>query len=405
MFFFLRNSYWYHCWHRSSAYRDTCRRWCLSLYQEVMFHDREIPFIFFFFLPFRRRSTPPPSKPTSSAAPVNPGKKNISSPPLNNSTVLKSGLKSPDKAPLLDQPTTTAPPAIKRKLIPERTVQISDVNTSRFKSALGTTTTTTTAAAAATTTTAAANTSAPTTSTTTTIGKEVTSTSSDPSVTSSATLTSKPVLTAADSGIYGADLSDEVPSITKIISAVDSPKIYGIDLPDKSNPTSLPSLSSPPPPAPLSASTSAPPVIIVVNPLSETSKSTLTKPKNTTLSAIVVPNNVPMNPLTKEETEEEEEFPLPPLNRIEHLDETIKSAYSNLIDATMSENEGTIASSSVVSSASQSRRTSNVKQPLISHESNNTTTTDTMPRKATPFNPLHVILKKDAHKYYTTEYI
>lgn len=296
----------------------------------------------------------------------------MSSPTPTNSTTLKSGLKSSDKAPLLEPANTAPPPPIKRKLIPERTVQISDVNTSRFKSALGATTTTTSG-------------QAPTTTMTT--GKEVTSTSSDAPASSSTTITSKPVLTAADSGIYGADLSDEVPSVTKIISSADPPKIYGIDLPDKSNSTSLPS----PPPLP-------PPVIVVVNPLSETSTTTTpTKSQNTTLSAIVVPNNVPINPLPKEE------IPLSSMSRTEHVDETIKSAYSNLIDATMSENEGTIASSSVVSSASQSRRTSNTKQPLISHASNNTN--EAMSRKPTPFNPLHVILKKDANKYYTTEYI
>ncbi|CAF4051119.1 unnamed protein product, partial [Adineta steineri] len=38
----------------------------------------------------------------------------------------------------------------------------------------------------------------------------------------------------------------------------------------------------------------------------------------------------------------------------------------------------------------------------LSHETNNI---DTMQRKTTQFNPLHVILKKDANKYYTTEYI
>ena len=323
----------------------------------------------------RRRSTASPPKSTPSTASTSAVKKNVSSPTPTNSTTLKSGLKSSDKAPLLEPASTAPPPPVKRKLIPERTVQISDVNTSRFKSALAATTTTTSGQA--------------TTTTATTTGKEVTSTSSDPPASSSTTtITSKPVLTAADSGIYGADLSDEVPPVTKIIASADPPKIYGIDLPDKSNPTTLPS---------------PPPVIVVVNPLSETSTTTTTPTKspNTTLSAIVVPNNVPINPRPKEE--HKEEIPLSSFSRIGHVDETIKSAYSNLIDATMSENEGTIASSSVVSSASQSRRTSNTKQPLISHESNNTN--EAMSRKPTPFNPLHVILKKDANKYYTTEYI
>jgi hypothetical protein len=280
---------------------------------------------------------------------------------------LKPGTKSSDKAPLLEQPiNTTAPAAIKRKLVPERTVQISDVNTSRFKSSAGTTITTTTGQ-------------------TGTTGKETSSTSSEAVATSSLPSAIKPVLTAADSGIYGADLSDEVPPITKIISSVEPPKIYGIDLPDKSE------LTHPVPP---------PPVTVVVNPLSE--KSTPTPPppprtENTTVSPIVVPNNTKMNPLPKEK-----EVLLHSILKDQHFDQTVRSAYSNLIDATMSENEGTIGGGSLVSSASQSRRTSNVKQPLLSHATNNI---ETIPRKTTPFNPLHVILKKDANKYYTTEYI
>jgi hypothetical protein len=241
--------------------------------------------------------------------------------------------------------------------VPERTVQISDVNTSRFKSNPGTTSTT---------------------GQTGTTGKEPSSANSEAVATSSAPSALKPALTAADSGIYGADLSDDVPPVTKPIVAVEPPKIYGIDLPDKSLPPVLP-------------------VTVVVNPLSENSTTTPTNPENTTLSAIVVPNNVPIKPLP-----EEKEVLSTPLVNDERLDQTVRSAYSNLIDATMSENEGGIAGSSVVSSASQSRRTSNVKQPLLSHETNNI---ETIPRKTTQFNPLHMILKKDANKYYTTEYI
>jgi len=260
---------------------------------------------------------------------------------------------------------TTAATAVKRKLVPERTVQISDVNTSRFKSSAGTTTPTIT-------TTAPVQIGA--------TGKETSSTSSEAITTASAPATMKQVLTAADSGIYGADLSDDVPPVTKSISFVEPSKIYGIDLPDKCE--STPSIH---------------PVTVVINPLTESSTPLPTDTENTTLSAIVVPNNVTMNVLP-----DEKEVLLHSIIKDERFDQTIKSAYSHLIDATMSENEGTIGSGSLVSSASQSRRTSNVKQPLLSHEINNI---ETIPRKTTPFNPLHVILKKDANKYYTTEYI
>ncbi len=323
--------------------------------------------IIYFFSYFRRRSSTAASKSTASlSAPINVGKKNVSSPASTNNTALKSGVKSSDKAPLLEPTTTTSVPATKRKLVPERTVQISDVNTSRFKTSMGAKATATTA-------------------TSSTIGKDTTSASSDAAATSSAPSATKIVLTAADSGIYGADLSDDVPPVTKTMSSVDPPKIYGIDLPDKSEPTSLPS-----PPAP-------PPITVVFNPLSETSTPTPTKPEKPISSAHVVPNNIKRNSMPKET-----EFQLHSIINADHFDETIRSAYSNLIDATMSENEGTIAGSSIVSSASQSRRTSSTKQPLLSHETNNI---ETLSRKTTPFNPLHMILKKDAHKYYTTEYI
>jgi hypothetical protein len=266
-------------------------------------------------------------------------------------------VKTSDKAPLLEQ-TTNQPSAAaaKRKLVPERTVQISDVNTSRFKSPPGATTTTGQSG---------------------TTGKDTSSTSSEAVATLSPPAIVKPTLTAADSGIYGADLSDDVPPVTKLITTVEPPKIYGIDLPDKSE-----------------SSSSVPSVTVVINPLSE--NSTIT-PTNTTLSAIVVPNNVPITSLS-----EEMDVLLTSHVNDGHFDETVKSAYLSLIDATMSENEGTIGGGSLVSSASQSRRTSNVKQPLLSHEINNI---ETIPRKTTQFNPLHIILKKDANKYYTTEYI
>lgn len=334
---------------------------------------------------FRRQSSSATTKTTTSPPPpppANVGKKNVPTPASTNNAASKPGTKTSDKAPLLESTTNaTAPAATKRKLVPERTVQISDVNTSRFKSPVGTTNTTT--------------------GPTTTTGKEASSTSSEAVATSSAPPAVKPVLTAADSGIYGADLSDDVAPVIKTISAADPPQIYGIDLPDRSEPT--PPVSSTPPVVP------TPSVAVVVNPLSENPTptppsppppvSTTTNTENTTLSAIVVPNNIPMNPIP---TEKEVLIPQTPVNDERHFDPTVKSAYSNLIDATISENEGTIGGGSVVSSASQSRRTSNVKQPLLSHETNNFEAT---PRKTTPFNPLHVILKKDANKYYTTEYI
>ena len=203
-------------------------------------------------------------------------------------------------------------------------------------------------------------------------------------MTSAAPAAAKLALTAADSGIYGADLSDDLPPAAKsltpsTLTPTNSPPIYGLDLPDKSDLTPTQSLVS-----------------VVVNPLSEDSS---TPVDNSALSAIVVPNHVTLNPLLDPILLHEARQIF--LNH-DRLDETVKSAYSNLIDATISENEGTIGSGSLMSSASQSRRTSNVRQPLLSHESNNL---EGIPRKATQFNPLHVILKKDANKYYTTEYI
>ncbi|CAF3328105.1 unnamed protein product [Rotaria sp. Silwood1] len=318
----------------------------------------------FLFIKKRRRPTTT-SKSTTSPPSTNTGKKNISPTTSTNNAALKPSTKTMDKIPLLEQPpNTTSATATKRKLIPERTVQISDVKNSRFKSSPGATTTTPT------TPTATGHTGA--------TGKETSSTSSEAVATSSAPSALKPSLTAADSGIYGADLNDDIQSVTKAtVSSVEPSKIYGIDLPDKSDAT--------------------PPVSVVINPLSEHSPTTPTNTTNPVLSAIVVPNNVIIDALP-----EEKEVLLTPFVNDKHFDETVKSAYSNLIDATMSENEGTIGGGSIASSASQSRRTSNARQPLLSHETNNI---ETIPRKPTQFNPLHVILKKDANKYYTTEYI
>lgn len=296
------------------------------------------------------------------AASNNAGKKGTSSAPsTTNSAASKTPGKTSDKAPLLQSnnagaaaTTTTNAATAKRKLVPERTVQIADVNTSRFKSGAGAT---------------SSNKSG-------TAGKEGSSSSSDAAA---APTTTKAPLTAADSGIYGADLEGDLPKLTKTDSTSNptpvSTQIYGLDLPDKSesNPTTAP-------------------MSVVVNPLSEETTAAATTETNSTLAAIVVPNHVQVNSLPDPIDEEKEVHSYSP-----RFDDTIKSAYSNLIDATISENEGAI------SSASQSRRTSTVRQPLLSsHETNSN---DNLPRKPTPFNPLHVILKKDANKYYTTEYI
>jgi len=118
---------------------------------------------------------------------------------------------------------------------------------------------------------------------------------------------------------------------------------------------------------------------VVVNPLTE----------NSTISAIVLTNNTETNPTPTIENKEKETL----------LDNTIQSAYPSLIDATMSENEGTICGSEL-----QSRRTSTIKSssPPIDEELNNI---EPLSHNIIPFNPLHVILKKDANKYYTTEFI
>ena len=203
--------------------------------------------------------------------------------------------KSSDKAPLLDQAPTNPSTTAKRKLVPERTVQISDVNTSRFKS---------------TETTVAPGT------------KSNTNLSEIPST--------KVPLTAADSGIYGADLTDEILTPPKTNNE-----------PSKFLANSVTN--------------------IVVNPLNET------------------PSPVKVN---------------------DEIDHTIQSAYPDLIDATTSENEGTLCGS-----AEQSRRTSTIKASGSSLDSNFIENNLQSVPHPVPFNPLHVILKKDANKYYTTEYI
>ena len=134
---------------------------------------------------------------------------------------------------------------------------------------------------------------------------------------------SKPILTAADSGIYGADLTEERPVPPKIV-------------------TVEPVKATPPP-------------------LPEPEPSPLLEPE---------------------------------------LDHTIQSAYpAAFIDATTSENEGTICGSAL-----QSRRTSSIL--ASDHDLLDTKIDDiSLDPNSMPFNPLQVILKKDANKYYTTEYI
>jgi hypothetical protein len=256
------------------------------------------------FSNFRRRSS------------SNTRKKSALSTP--NTTTSKSATKSPDKTPLLEQTTSTSTAAIKRKLIPERTVQISDVSSSKIKSS--------------------------------------DSTGTKPEISAS-----KPTLTVADSGIYGADITEATTTISKPISSStpDPPKIHGIDLPDTSE--SLPT--------------------VVVNRL----------PENLTTSAIIVSDNIEINP-AKESS----------------FDNTIQSAYSNLIDATTSENEGTICGSSLHSRRTSTRKSSSSMIQELNNIETIVILEQTGPSSSShniiPFNPLHVILK-DANKYYTTEYI
>ncbi len=266
---------------------------------------------YFFFSHFRRRSS------------SNTGKK--TGPSTTSNPTSKSTVQSSDKAPLLEQTNNTSAAAPKRKLVPERTVQISEASSSRFKS---------------------------------NDSSGIQSGSAKPD-----TPASKPTLTAADSGIYGADLSEETITTTKPIPS--SPKIHA--------------LSS------LEASPSLP--TVVINPVTE----------NSTTSAIVLPDNIEIHPTPTIENKEKELV----------SDQTIQSAYPSLIDATMSENEGTICGSAL-----QSRRTSDIKSTSsIIQDLNHIETivisepTESLSHHIIPFNPLHVILKKDATKYYTTEYI
>jgi hypothetical protein len=243
---------------------------------------------------FRRRSS------------SNTGKKTPSS--TTSNTTSKSTAKSSDKAPLLQQTnnSSTAAAGAKRKLVPERTVQISDAGSSRFKSP-------------------------------------------DSSGTKADTSTTKPTLTAADSGIYGADLTEEISTTSK--SVPDPPKI-----PDSDKSELIPT--------------------VAINPIIENS------------TIIVHSDTIENKPLTTIINEEKAIL----------VDHTIRSAYPNMIDATTSENEGTICGSPL-----QSRRTSAI--PDIQDTIDISEHTELLSHHLIPFNPLHVILKKDANKYYTTEYI
>ncbi|UJR22979.1 hypothetical protein I4U23_026006 [Adineta vaga] len=300
----------------------------------------------------------------------NNGNKSAAS--TSTSAVSKPVGKSSDKAPLLEQKTETAKPGAKPKLVPERTVQIAEASTSRFKSNV-------------------------------------------PADSKPDTGPPKPALTAADSGIYGADLSEDTKTPLKPVvpqSASDPPKSTGIELsPSPAPPVVEPTVSvtadpeqestapgstkiEPEPSAEVIVEPVTKPVTtVVVNPLSD----------NTTLSAIVIPNHVELNLLPSPPSTS----PPPTFNQKEYIvDNTIHSAYPNLIDATTSDIEGTTCGSEL-----SSRRTSHFKQPLTIPENTNTETVviseyaNTSSHNTIPFNPLHVILKKDANKYYTTEYI
>ncbi|CAF0948702.1 unnamed protein product [Rotaria sp. Silwood1] len=278
--------------------------------------------ILIFILIKRRRSSFSSSSSTK--------KKNI--PSTTNNTTSKSTVKSSDKAPLLDKINNTSTNVTKQKLVPERTVQISDVSTSRFKS------------------------------------PELTSTKSG--LTKSEVPSSKPTLTAVDSGIYGVDLTeDSIATVSKPVSSstIDPSKIQNNILLETSESVST----------------------VVVNPLSD----------NSTMSPAIIFSNdiIERNPLLTNENEEKETL----------LDHTVQSAYPHLVDIASSESDATLCGS-----GPQSRRSSITKQPLIIQDSNNIETivlsddnTQLSSYHPIPFNPLHVILQKDANKYYTTEYI
>ncbi|CAF4325542.1 unnamed protein product [Rotaria socialis] len=273
--------------------------------------------VIIFILIKRRRS--------SSAS--NSRKKN--SPSTISNTASKTTVKSPDKAPLLEKTNNSSSNMTKQKLVPERTVQIADVTTSRFKP----------------------------------------NESSDikPGLTNSENPPSKPPLTAVDSGIYGVDLPQDTIIVSKSPSppSSDQLKVNFADLPDVIE--SLPT--------------------VAVNPLSEDS----------IIATPIISNEVEQNESLTNDNEEKQTL----------LNSTIQeNACSQLIDIASSESDGTLCGSGL-----QSRRTSVANQPLDFPETTDIETavisdeTQSYVRHPIPFNPLHVILQKDANKYYTTEYI
>ncbi|CAF2181410.1 unnamed protein product [Rotaria magnacalcarata] len=262
-----------------------------------------------------------------SSSATNSRKKN--SPSAISNSASKTTVKSPDKAPLLEKTTNSSSNMTKQKLVPERTVQITDVTTSRFKP----------------------------------------NESSDikPGLTNSESSPSKPPLTAVDSGIYGVDLPQDTIIALKSPSppSSDRSKVNFADLPDVIE--SLPT--------------------VVVNPLSE----------DPIIATPIISNEVEQNESLTNDNEEKQTL----------LNSTIqKNACSNLVDIASSESDGTLCGSGL-----QSRRTSVTNQPLTFPETTDIETavifdeTQSSVHHPIPFNPLHVILQKDANKYYTTEYI
>lgn len=257
---------------------------------------------------------------------------------VNNTTA-----KSSDKAPLLEQTkSSSTTDATKRKLVPERTIQINDTGgPSKLKA----------------------------------------------NETKTDTPATKPAFTAADSGIYGADLSEEAKPVVKsppVTTAVSEPI-----KPSEADPTA----AKPPSPPPPTETESLLPKNPETDPTENIIPTVVVNPLNEPISVVLSDEQQPTT------TSSSNHLP---------LDTTIQSAYPNIIDATTSENEGTICGSTI-----ESRRTS-LQQSInsINRESNTNLETiviheqtdHSLSHNIIPFNPLHVILK-DANKYYTTEYI
>lgn len=253
-------------------------------------------------------------------------KKNTPSTPSN--TASKSTAKSPDKAPLLEKPLNTSTNTTKQKLVPERTLQISDVSSSRFKA------------------------------------PEVKPTK--PGITISENPPAKPALTAVDSGIYGVDLPEDKTTVSKPLS------------PTTSEPRKVQTTNSP--------ETTEPLPTVVVNPLSE--------------------NPPPSPPPSPNEIERKESLTIKNEETQPLLDHTVESAYTHSVNIASSESEGTLCGSGL-----GSRRSSLTNEPLLIQDTTVVETiiipdeTESVEHHPIPFNPLHVILQKDANKYYTTEYI